>query len=144
MSSITIGRHGVNHSVEICFWCGKDKGVALFGKLPTSRAQKMFGKEHVRDDHGEAEAPRKVIMGLEPCGDDCEVWKRSKEGVFFIEATHDEKAARPTGSFTLVKEEAVHRLLNPGPVLNEALRRRMLYIHPEDYAALFADAKAKD
>ena len=42
--------HGVNPSMEVCFWCGKNKGVVLFGKLK-----------------GDKKAPRECAFNYEPC-----------------------------------------------------------------------------
>ena len=47
-------KHGVNPTIPVCFWCGKDKNeIVLLGKL----------KE-------DAEAPHRAIMDYEPC-DEC-------------------------------------------------------------------------
>ena len=43
-------KHGVNPSLDTCFFCGEPKGIALFGKLK-----------------GDAEAPRSVLLNYEPC-----------------------------------------------------------------------------
>lgn len=44
-------KHGVNPTIPICFWCGKERGeIALLGKLP-----------------GDAEAPKNVVLDYEPC-----------------------------------------------------------------------------
>lgn len=47
-------KHGVNPTIPICFWCGREKNeIALLGKLK-----------------GDKEAPRNAIINYEPC-DDC-------------------------------------------------------------------------
>ena len=39
-------KHGLNPTIPICFWCGKERGeVALLGRLP-----------------GDAEAPKNVVL----------------------------------------------------------------------------------
>ena len=44
-------KHGLNPTIPICFWCGKERGeVALLGRLP-----------------GDAEAPKNVVLDYEPC-----------------------------------------------------------------------------
>lgn len=142
-------KHGVNPSVQKCFWCGKDFGVVLFGRLPRHRAEKMFGKEFMKKNTlsditnaTEVEAPRSVVLGLEPC-DGCTVWAHSKEGVFFVEAEMDDGAPRPTGSFNCVREEAVRRMLDPGDLLDSALKSRIAYMHPDDFKQIFRDVKAE-
>ena len=65
--SITISKkHGVNPSINTCFWCGGDKNIILFGKLPN-----------------DAEAPRNVCMDYQPC-DKCksqDAFKRIFDGI---------------------------------------------------------------
>lgn len=137
-----IGKHGLNPSVTRCFWCGKDIGVALLGRLPTDRAEKMFGKDNDsvkrarRNRETEMEAPRSIVTDLEPC-EGCEVWKRSSEGVFVIEAAGDEKDPKPTGSYMLVKDAAIKRMLNPGPLLDRVLEKRVMMLDTADYSVIF-------
>ena len=97
-------KYGLNPSITTCFWCGKDVGIALFGRTK-----------------GDVEAPKRVCVDLEPC-DECA--KRFSEGVHFIEVSTDgsrygnspkfafrpnEKAVPmyPTGRFAVVKATAV-------------------------------------
>ena len=62
-------KHGLNPSLEVCFWCGKDRGVAICGRLK-----------------GDAEAPRRIVCSLEPCP---ECKKAFEEGVHIVEVTAD-------------------------------------------------------
>lgn len=66
-------KHGVNPSVTVCAVCGKDLGVALFGRLK-----------------GDVEAPRKVF-DAEPC-DDCKTSfeKHIADGAFLFFVIKDE------------------------------------------------------
>lgn len=67
-------KHGVNPSITHCECCGKETGIALFGRLK-----------------GDREAPRDVYAGL--C-DDCE--KVIKQGgVLIIEVRDGEKGPDP-------------------------------------------------
>lgn len=142
MSIYLSEKHGVNPSVQKCFWCNKDIGVALFGRLPADRAEKMFGKEYARDNlirnnTGEVEAPRAVVLSYEPC-EGCEVWAHSKQGVFFVEVMPDEQGElRPTGKFNCVREGAVKNMLDPGPTLDDALRTRIVHMHTDDFRQIF-------
>ena len=65
-------KHGVNPTIPLCFWCGKEKNeVVLLGKLP-----------------GDAEAPMKTWLNgdYEPC-DECKAqWEK---GVVVIEVSSD-------------------------------------------------------
>lgn len=104
MSGIKLSaKHGVNPSLEVCFWCGKDVGVALLGKLK-----------------GDAEAPKRIVLGLQPC-DDCK--RKFAEGIRIVEVSEDGsmygdnpafaiKAAGgmtvyPTGRWALMPPEAI-------------------------------------
>ena len=91
-------KHGVNPTIPICAWCGKQRNeIALLGKLP-----------------GDAEAPKNVIIDYEPC-DECKAqWE---QGVAIIEVSRTPmtagqppiaEGAYPTGSVVVVKEEALN------------------------------------
>lgn len=96
-------KHGVNPSMELCFWCGEPKGIILCGRL--------------KDD---AEAPKGMAMNIEPC-DKCK--EQFKLGVQIIEViddgskfqnnlafsikAEDGKVMWPTGRFVVMKETAI-------------------------------------
>lgn len=98
MSGITLSKkHGVNPTIPICAFCGKEKNeIALLGRLP-----------------GDAEAPRSLIINYEPC-DECKAqWA---QGVAIIEVSQTPlhegqppiaEGAYPTGAVAVVKEEAL-------------------------------------
>ena len=92
-------KHGVNPSLLKCFWCGEDMGIALMGKLK-----------------GDAEAPKYVFGGYEPCGK-CK--KKFAEGVLLMEADSwpvfegqpaMQKDVYPTGKHLIMKREAAKRI----------------------------------
>lgn len=90
-------QHGVNPSVTVCFFCGKDKGIAMLGKLK-----------------GDAKAPKRAIYDYEPCNECAE---KMKQGVTVIEVTRVDnqtipiqKGAWPTGRWCLIPKEAAARL----------------------------------
>lgn len=74
-------KHGLNPSVTVCEICGKEIGVALFGRLP-----------------GDKEAPRQVAMGL--C-DDCK-GVIDQGGVILIEVRDGESGPNPYRTGRLV------------------------------------------
>lgn len=96
-------KHGVNPSMDICFWCGEPKGLALFGRMK-----------------GDAEAPKRMVTSLEPC-DKCK--EKFMLGVHLIEVTDDGsrfgdnkafafgdtegKPHWPTGRYVVMKPEAM-------------------------------------
>lgn len=91
-------KHGVNPTLGICAFCGKETGeIALLGKLP-----------------GDAEAPRQMVLSYEPC-EECK--KQWAQGVAIIEVSQYPIAdgqpqiaqgAYPTGRVVVVKEEALN------------------------------------
>lgn len=66
-------KHGVNPSLALCFWCGKEMGVALVGRIR-------------KPGDNDAEAPRAACFGLEPC-DKCKA--HMAKGVHVIEVSED-------------------------------------------------------
>ena len=104
MSSIKISeKHGVNPSLDVCFWCGKDKGVALFGRMK-----------------GDAEAPRRAVTSYDPC-DECE--EKFGFGVALVEVAEypreegmppidKSRGFYPTGRWLVMKKDAADRLFN--------------------------------
>ena len=96
-------KHGLNPTIPICFWCGKDKNeIALLGKLK-----------------GDAEAPRRFLMDYEPC-DECkkESEKAISNGfVLLIEASKEpynpnqpeiQKGVYPSGRSLYIKKSALN------------------------------------
>lgn len=84
-------KHGVNPSVTHCECCGKELGVALFGKLK-----------------GDEEAPRDVYMGL--C-DDCQKVVDA-DGLMIIEVRDGESGKNPyrTGRLVGITKDAKERM----------------------------------
>lgn len=114
MSSIRLSqKHGVNPSLEQCFFCGKDKGLILFGRLPEDK-----------------EAPRKVCMNHEPC-DECA--GHMKKGIILVSvadsAADDDPNPYRTGCMAVVTENAIRRMVNPPELVEEICRTRFLFIH---------------
>lgn len=86
-SIILSPKHGVNPSITKCFVCGKEYGIAMFGRL----------KEDV-------EAPREIVNGLCP---DCQK-VIDNGGVFIIEVEKQEENLYRTGRLIAIKKEAVN------------------------------------
>lgn len=84
-------KHGLNPSIDTCFYCGEAKGVALLGKL--------------RND---VEAPKNIILDIEPC-DTCS--KEFSKGILLIEVSSNKTNIQitedyyATGSYWLVNED---------------------------------------
>ena len=114
-------KHGVNPSVEVCFWCGEPMGVALLGKLK-----------------GDAEAPREICTGYEMC-DKCK--EHNKTMIHMIEASttpiHEGQPsinpglnAYPTGRNFWIKDEALKQILKPES-FEETLKHRSALLEPD-------------
>lgn len=115
-------KHGVNPTIPICFWCGKEKNeIALLGKLP-----------------GDAEAPRStwLIGDYEPC----EACKKLREqGIDLVEATdhptiHEKQppwhGAYPTGRHMILKERAIRSIFSP-EIADDLCKRRIGFMDSE-------------
>jgi predicted hydrocarbon binding protein len=90
--SITLSpKHGVNPSITHCECCGKEIGIALFGRLK-------------KDE----EAPRDIAMGL--C-DDCQKVIDAK-GLIIIEVRDGESSKNPyrTGRLIGITKDAKERM----------------------------------
>lgn len=109
-------KHGLNPSLVQCFFCMKDKEIALFGEL--------------RDD---VEAPRQVCLGQSyPCSK-CEGYM--KQGIIVIsfdpDRTDDMKNPWRSGGWAVVREEAIERWLDDESLLNDIRTKRFLFIEDE-------------
>lgn len=84
-------KHGVNPSMQLCFYCGECKGIALMGKLK-----------------GDQEAPKECVMDLEPC-DKCK--EKYKDATLVVEVTIEgidpNRDFKPTGRYVAVKKESI-------------------------------------
>ena len=91
-SLIISKEHGVNPSLTCCPICGKEVGIALFGKLK-----------------GDAKAPTHVV-GTEPC-DECKD-KLDNGKIAIMEAVFNNDVSLPsslirTGRYTFIDEKAI-------------------------------------
>ena len=114
-------KHGVNPSIAVCFWCGKEKNdIVLLGKLKN-----------------DAEAPRKAVFNYDPC-DDCK--KRFAQGVLIMEGTSEPQhegqkplgGAYPTGAFAVVRPEAFSNGMKAGT---------KAYMNPADFKRMMDGAR---
>lgn len=123
-------KHGVNPTIPVCFWCGKEKNeIALLGRIG--------GKEDV-------EAPKNMVLDFEPC-DDCA--SKMALGITCMECTEkpngncnvpfDDKIY-PTGSFVVIKREAAERIFGKHVNLD---KHSKLFLDPVVYNHLFGEHK---
>ena len=107
-------KHGVNPSLGVCAWCGKENGeVVLLGRIK-----------------GDEEAPRHVVTHDEPC-------KKCKEqqaqGVTLIEV--EREGGPRTGRWFVIKREAAERIFT-GDAAREMLRVGKAAVGPDVIEAL--------
>lgn len=92
--------HGLNPTIPVCIICGEDKGLIAF-----------LGANY------KGEAPRKMIMDIEPC-DKCKE-KYLNTGVAIFEADPDGRGNPiPTGNFIVIRDEVYEQIFQdkvPGP-----------------------------
>ena len=113
-------KHGLNPSVQKCYFCLKDMGVALFGRLP-------------KDE----QAPRTVLgSDCDPC-DGCKEYM--KQGVILISVdstrTTDEKNPYRSGGWAVVTDDGIRRAFN-GLYAELILRRRAAFLPDEVWDAV--------
>ena len=135
-------KHGVNPSVGVCFWCGKDDGtVVLPGRIGMVR------------DNEDIQAPHRAVWSYDPC-EKCR--KGMEQGITFIEASHEPiegwppmgepvpyaPAAYPTGRWSVMTEEATRRIFTDD-VVPDILKNRKAFMDPASYQELFGDQPEK-
>lgn len=109
-------KYGVNCTIPVCFWCGKDKNqIAMMGRVrerdpETGRAVKG----------SDLQVPMKMVLDYEPC-DDC--MAEFSKGVQIIEVDHvapdqrpamgqddQKRSVYPTGRTLVMYAEAAQRV----------------------------------
>jgi hypothetical protein len=90
-------KHGVNPSLQQCFYCGEAMGVILFGKLKP------------KDGDRDPAAPRMVCLDKEPCNT-CK--KLMEQGVMLVSVRDGESGENPhrTGRLCVLREDAIRRI----------------------------------
>lgn len=125
-------KYGVNPTIPVCFWCGKEKNeIALMGRVRKKDTRNTaYGTRSTRTVDNDVEMPMHVVLNYEPC-DCCK--EQFKQGVQLIECTNfpvDERPALskddsgnsvyPTGRTIVLKPEAAQRMFNIDKSMLEA------------------------
>ena len=102
-------KYGLNPSLDLCFWCGKPRGVAIVGRLR-------------KDGDNDAPAPKEMVRNIEPC-DECK--KKFAKGVLLIEVQEDGSKFGNNPAFALRAHKLMWptgrwALLKPGSILKES------------------------
>lgn len=124
--------HGLNPTIPICFWCGKEKNeIAIMGKI------------NKNDD----KMPMHACLNYEPC-ESCR--DKMNLGVTVIEATATPNVATnvpmqanayPTGRWSVVTRDFINRITDSNP---KFANTNILLMDKEAYDAIFANAHEKD
>lgn len=143
MSDIKLSpKHGVNPTIPVCFWCGKDKNkVALMGKI----------------DKEDSEAPHRLIMNYDPCDACSELFSR---GIHVIGAsTHpivptmfpiiDDGNTKlyPTGTMFVASEDWTKEFLKANHqenMIDNVLAKKKLVMPDSIVSEIVKDSKEND
>ena len=120
-------KHGVNPSMSVCFWCGKDDGsILLLGRIKNPR---KFGMKERHTTDPDPEAPRRLVASMEPC-DNCKALMA--RGITLMEANEPSpgQTPEPTGRWFVVTEEATERMFD-AEMAAATLLHRKAWISPE-------------
>ena len=129
-------KHGLNPTLPICFFCGKERGeLALLGHIGGKKDEK---------------APMRAIIDYEPC-DECQ--KLMKRGITLIGVTEKpiiesqppiQEGLYPTGAFTVVKAESLEYLINDEELRAKTLECGKAFIEQKMLNELCADKSNTD
>ena len=121
MSSIILHRkYGVNPTMTTCFYCGKSKDILLVGASVSKFKEAGLAKP-------DGEMNQNIgVVDMEPCN---ECKKLMEMGIMFISVRDGESGKNPhrTGKMSVLKEDAVRRLLNP-PAFERICKSRFAFI----------------
>lgn len=103
-------KHGVNPSLDQCFYCGEAKGVVLFGRMK-----------------GDVQAPHEAVIDMKPC-DKCA--KLMQDGVILVCVRDGETGDDPyrTGMMVAIKDEGIRMAVTPPEFAEEIIRRRFAFV----------------
>lgn len=120
-------KYGLNPTIPVCFWCGKEKGeIALMGHIGDGRK------------HEDIKAPMHMVLDYEPC-DECK--KNMELGFTIVEATGEPNALTsmpiqdgiyPTGRYVVIKKEAAIKIFG-----YENTKRGKAFMDVETFTQMF-------
>jgi hypothetical protein len=126
--------HGLNPSLDICFYCQEAMGVNLFGKLDkkTNDAFKEAGLTT-----GDGEAPRGLVTHKEPC-DKCRGLMELGIIAICVSDDSDPQDENPhrLGPWAVLKDDFFERMVSSEPVLASIKQARWAFIPQEAWKAL--------
>lgn len=134
--------HGANPGMEQCYLCLGDKGVILWGRIKAATRKALAESGYPAGNDGAA--PRRVVLGPEPC-DKCKEFM--SQGVILISVREGKNGTDPyrTGGWVVVKEEAIRAVFH-GEAAERVLEARMAFVTDDvwDRCGLPREAEASD
>lgn len=141
-------KYGLNPTIPVCFWCGKEKNeIALMGRVRKKESKNTaYGTRNTQVVDNDVEMPMRMVLNYEPC-DCCK--EQFEQGVHLVEVTaymDDERPAftkdgdrlmYPTGRSVVIKSEAAKRMFNIDPSALEDGKKLCLPV--EVFNQLFAN-----
>lgn len=112
--------HGVNPSMGVCFWCGKDNGTVL-----------LLGHNKGK------EAPHRMVSSYEPCPtcrDDM------AKGITVMEARepdHYSEKPSPTGRWVVVNAESIKEVITPPELAEQIIAGKKTLCDVQTFRNLF-------
>lgn len=129
--SITIDpQFGVNPTVTLCFWCGKDSGIALFGKLNAKQRKALNSPT--------GEAPRAMVLDKTPCN---ACLGFMEQGVILISVDEEKSKEDPqnpyrTGGWVVVSDAGIRHAIPEGELRETILLQRVAFVPDDAWDAL--------
>ena len=120
-------KHGVNPTIPICFWCGKEKNeVVLLGLLK-----------------GDIKAPKNSLLDFTPCPECQAIMNQGIRLMETIDHAHPDMPTLPpvrpgiwlTGHYMVVTEDAVRTIFTE-PAWADILKARGAYLDTQIYHAI--------
>jgi len=127
-------RHGVNPSMEQCFYCLKDVGVVLFGALKPKQRE-AFKKAGIGD--GGAKAPYRVTLSKAPC-QECEEHMGKGIVLISVDESKSKDRANPyhTGGWVVVTEDFIRRVFNSETLVENVRSQRVAFVSDDAWELL--------
>lgn len=131
-------KHGLNPTIPICPFCGKERQeIAIMGRVG--------GKEDI-------EMPMYAIIDFEPC-DECKA--AMDQGITLIMATQNKYKSSGIlldanqgmyfeGHWAVIKEEGIKRAISDKNMLEQVLKARRAYLDEEAYGKVYSIAAHPD
>ena len=116
-------KHGLNPTMDTCFYCGQAKDILLIGAKVSK-----FQEADLADSTGKMNM-QIGVMNMEPCGKCAEYMK---QGIILISCKDDKDPKNPyrTGGWVVIKEEALNKMIDTE--LFEDIKKRRFVFMPDE------------